>query len=194
MSEEKTTQERVSRNTGEEIPADGNKEKRRKNRNRNGRGPAREGRFEGRCIHLKGYIYDVVTGRGTYQKTTKEIAEYIGRTYEDAGEFRTGLVNLRLPVLVPPANPTSNADTATIEIWKEKRKIHVREVTARKRNSERAFALVLGQCTEALRNRIEADTRWNDINNQSDIIELLSLIRGCMSQKQTRRNDVHQRT
>jgi hypothetical protein len=32
-------------------------------------------------------VYDVVSGKDTFAKTTREIAEYVGREFEDAGEF-----------------------------------------------------------------------------------------------------------
>ena len=40
-------------------------------------------KFEGKCADLKGHIYDCsdVSQSDQYTKTTKEIAEYVGRTY-----------------------------------------------------------------------------------------------------------------
>ena len=38
-----------------------------------GKGP----RFEGKCEDLKTSVYDVVSGKDTFVKTTREIAEYV---------------------------------------------------------------------------------------------------------------------
>jgi hypothetical protein len=37
----------------------------------------REGKFEGKCEAIKNSTYDVVAGKDTFLKTTREIAEYV---------------------------------------------------------------------------------------------------------------------
>ncbi len=61
---------------------------RRRNWNRRSKGQ-REPKFKGKCANLKESMYNVVTGKDTFAKTTCEIAEYVGREFDDAGEFRT---------------------------------------------------------------------------------------------------------
>jgi hypothetical protein len=41
-------------------------------------------RFEGRCDDLKGHVYDSIDARQAdqYTKMTREIAEFLGRTYK----------------------------------------------------------------------------------------------------------------
>jgi hypothetical protein len=65
-------------------------------------------KFEGKCTELKGSVYDVVSGKDTFAKTTREIAEHVRREFDDAGEFRTGMVEMSLPTLVEPAPPDAN--------------------------------------------------------------------------------------
>jgi hypothetical protein len=82
----------------EGTSTNGNTESRRRSERR---GHRDGGKFEGKCVNLKSSTYNVTgAGRDTFIKTTREIAEYIGRTYEDAGEFRTSLVELSLLDLV----------------------------------------------------------------------------------------------
>ena len=50
---------------------------------------------------------------------------------------------------------------------------------------------MLGQCSQAVRNRIEAHADWSTINESSDVIELLRLIQTCMTQRQTRKHPIH---
>lgn len=62
-------------------------------------------KFEGRCVDLKGHIYDCSDVRQSdqYTKTTKEIAEYVGRTYKYGGDTRLAIENdLTLPTFTPP--------------------------------------------------------------------------------------------
>ena len=49
----------------------------------------------------------MVSRKDTFTKTTQEIAEYVGGEFDNAGEFRTGMVEMRLPPLTelpPPAD------------------------------------------------------------------------------------------
>jgi hypothetical protein len=81
----------------------------RRRNNRNRCSGNREPKFEGKCSEIKNSVYDVVSGKDTVAKTTREIAEYVGREFDDAGEFRTGMVEMRLPPLTkppPPLQPT----------------------------------------------------------------------------------------
>jgi hypothetical protein len=59
-----------------------------------------------------------VTGKGTFTKTTQEIAEYVGHEFNDAGKFRMGMVKMQLHPIdeqVPPANPNQVVE---FELWK----------------------------------------------------------------------------
>ena len=40
-----------------------------------------------------------------FTTTTERIGEYVAKTYEHAGEFRTGLMNLSSPILEKPHDP-----------------------------------------------------------------------------------------
>ena len=54
---------------------------------------------EGHCEALKQHIYDCSNGRqvDTYSKTTKEIADYVGREYKYGGDIRRAVVKLTRP-------------------------------------------------------------------------------------------------
>ena len=169
----------------------------RDNRRNNGRtsNQRRQGnrhsRFEGECDDLKGAVYDVAAGRDTFMKTTRSIAEYVGRSYDDASDFRTGMVNLELPAVDAPDNPADDAGAVRLELWKLARRRYEVALENRRKVNGRAYALVLGQCSQAVRNRIEAHADWSTINESSDVIELLRLIQTCMMQRQTRKHPIH---
>ena len=54
---------------------------------------ARGTKFEGRCEDLKGHIYDYGDSKNADQfiQTTKEIKNYVGRTYKYAGDITTAI-------------------------------------------------------------------------------------------------------
>jgi hypothetical protein len=148
---------------------------RRNNRNRRNAAP-REAHFEGSCDDLKGSVYDVTAGKDTFLKTTRKIAEYVGREYSDAGDYRLAMMNLNLPALVEPQLPVDGANVMVMEIWKMARCTYDKKLEARGRNEQRIYVLTLGQCSQALRNRMEAHHDWTTTDRDSDVIGLLTII------------------
>ena len=168
---------------------------RRGGRNHKPGGPRLE-RFEGKCEALKGHIYDIARGSlrqgETFQKTTREIAEYIGREFDEGGEFRTGLVRLELPALIEPVPPNRpSQDKVRFEMWKFEFARFKKESANRKRNEQKAYAIVLGQCSPAVRDMIEAHHDWRQVNDTSDVIGLLKLIQQAVVTKNTSKYEVH---
>ena len=169
----------------------------RNNSNRN-RGRNRHGgnsdRFEGKCEDLKGFVYDVQHSDATesFQKTTQEIAEYISKEYEKAGEFRTALVNLKFEELVEPIISDSDAENK-VEVLKYERlvKAYDARVEARTKNEGKAFPLILGQCSPAMRDRLEAADSWRGINAATNVIGLLKLIQTTCATKQSKQEASH---
>ena len=160
-------------------------------RNKNRRAAKREPKFEGKCGELKDAVYDVVSGKETFTKTTRDIAEYVGRQFEEAGEFRTAMVDMELAPLVEPTAPTDTTNVVALELWKMARRTYEKKVEARRSTSQRVYALVLGQCSQALRNRMEPHVDWPAIDGASDVMRLLGLVQSCMTQRQTRKHPVH---
>jgi hypothetical protein len=147
---------------------------RRGNKNRSGANQV-EPKFEGKRSEIKSPVYDVISGKDTLAKTTREIAEYVGREFDDAGEFRTGMVEMRLPALTEPAPPVDGTPI-NFELWKMTRRTFEKQTEARRRNSSCVYALIIGQCSQALCNRMEANERWSRINKDSDVMALLQLV------------------
>jgi len=101
-------------------------------------------------------VYDIVAGKESFLRTTREIAKYVGSQYEDAGEFRIGMVELALPALAAPKHPTNATKTIEMEEWKTAFQMHQDAVHIRKHNNNCVYALVLGQCAHMLCNCVEA--------------------------------------
>jgi hypothetical protein len=157
------------------------------------------GPFKGKATDLHGFIYDVGlpnSNNDLFSKTTKEIAEHVSCTVEGAGDFRLAMVDLTFPTLAPPSAPVNEPGT-TEPSWvdKEQYKIEYSEYvkTKNKRTQVQAkvFPLVLGQCSCAIRDRLEASPDWPNINTSSDVLELLKLIQKSMYTKATNRHPTH---
>ena len=134
-------------------------------------------RFEGREPSMRGYIYDFTGERNPEQwiKTTKEIISYVGRTYTRyTSEFTEAVKELRLTDPVEPTNPDPTNPIA-FELWK----IEIREYKTKVQefNNFRAglYSLVLGQCSEALEDRLRSHHSYPGADQ--DGIALLSIIK-----------------
>jgi len=106
---------------GKEQPATGRKHH-RQNGHQKPFVPPRQPKFEGKCDGLKGHIYDCSDARQSdlYTKTTKEIAEYVGRTFTHyGGDVRLAVENLEVPTFVEPTDPPVEATLTQREIWKK---------------------------------------------------------------------------
>jgi hypothetical protein len=50
-------------------------------------------------------------------KTTKEIAEYVGRTFKKGSDTRLAVENLTMPTLTLPVAPTDEKDRTLNKVW-----------------------------------------------------------------------------
>ena len=165
--------------------------KKKKNRNR---GSPRTPRFKGKCEELEGYVYDTGlphSNQDLFTNTTKEIAEYVAREYDNAREFRVGLVELNLPDPEPPARPNNDANVFVVEEWKEDFKEYRAKMKAREANKGKVFPLILGQCSRTICDRIEASDDWETVSSEYDVIGLLTLIRQSLYNRATTRKSTH---
>jgi uncharacterized membrane protein YgcG len=164
-------------------------------RNNHQRAPSRA-RFEGKVEALKGFVYDVAGARGGlnyFHRTTKEIAEYMFRQHKEAGNFIDALDPNKLqfddiPVPTRPADPT---DFYQVEQWKFAAKSHFTKTELRESMSKQAYAMALGQCSPAVRDRLEASGQWADIKGTQDVLKLLKLIRSSLFSGATSRHNMH---
>jgi hypothetical protein len=167
--------------------------------NNNNNNSTTRGPFKGKVTDLHGFIYDVRlpnSNNDLFSKTTKEIAEHVSSTIEGAGDFRLAMVNLVFPTLAPPSAP-ANAPGTNEPSWVDKEQFklqyseYIKETKKRWQVQAKVFPLVLGQCSRTIRDRLEASPDWNNINTNSDMLELLKLIQKSMYTKATNRHPTH---
>ena len=127
---------------------------RRNRRNRGRRTGVQQTRFIGVCEELKEYVYDTGVGRNNaeiFSKTTKAIAEYVAREYSGAGKFCNGLPEMTLPTLTALSPPANTATMVHLKIWEMDFKEYRKQMEERERSMEKTYALILGQCSNNLR-------------------------------------------
>jgi hypothetical protein len=134
-------------------------------------------RFEGREPALAGHIYDFTGERmpDQFLKTTKEIKNYVGWTYTKfTADFVQSVEDLALADPVAPANPDP-ANQLAVEIWKMELKEHREKIQHYQNFRAGLYNVVMGQCTEALEDRLKLHEDYPAANN--DGIALLVIIK-----------------
>ena len=148
--------------------------------------------FEGKCDDLSGYIYECADPKQAtdmYANTTKEISEYVGRTYKYGGEMRQVIMKLRLPVWpIPEDIPADSSDRLKI-IWKNRLTEYVKKESVLAENVKTVYSLIWGQCTDIMRQKITSHSDYETTEDVSDAIGLLKTIKSIMFNFQGLRYD-----
>jgi hypothetical protein len=155
--------------------------------------PPRQAKFEGKCDALKGHIYDCSDSRQAdlYSKTTKEIAEYVGRTYTYGGDMRRAVERLEVPAFVMPEDPAEDATETEREIWKVEVKEFVHRRRSIRENLKTLYSLAWGQCTDIMRQKIEALDNHEQMATESDGLGLLRAIKNASFNFQSQKYVAH---
>ena len=115
---------------------------RRNQRNRGRRTGVQQTWFTGVCEELKDHVYNTGVGRNNaeiFSKTMKAIAEYVAREYTAAGEFRNGLPDMTLPMLIAPSPPEATATVVELKIWEMDFKEYRKRMEEREKNMEKTY-------------------------------------------------------
>ena len=126
-----------------------------------------------------------------FTTTTERLGEYVAKTYDHAGEFRTGLMNLSFPSLKKPPDPGKDPTFAQQQEYKSEYDNWNKAKQRRSHNVQRVFALILGQCSDTIKNRIRSDQQWLVIDQNCDVIRLLTLIRDGLYQNAANLDKTH---
>jgi Zinc knuckle len=144
-------------------------------------------KFEGRCNELAGHVYDYARVRQAadqYTKTTREICEYVGRTYKHGADTKIALEMLAMPTFCEPENPLADATQTRVRIWEKEVNEYVKRGILLSENLKTAYSLIYGQCSEAMRAKLESRPNHQAMEASADAIALLENIRTVMFQFQ----------
>ena len=93
-------------------------------------------------------------------------------------------------MLLEPANP-ANSKLASTKQYKFELCQYLTKAERCEKTMERVFAIILGQCSCTIRNRMEAAQSWKSNNICSNVFALLALICTCLYQCSTHCNQIH---
>jgi hypothetical protein len=144
--------------------------------------------FEGKCDDLKGHIYDcgnAARAADMYTKTTREITEYIGRTIKYSAAIVRAMETLTEPTIAYPEELPDSATAYEKRIWDKKVDKAIEEEYKLKDIGSRAYAIVWGQCSDALREKAKAHKSYRSAHDTGSVIALLQIIKTEMFTFQT---------
>lgn len=155
-----------------------NKKKNRQNNNAN------SSSFKGPLVGYENYVYDVnknSSGADAFNTTTIRLSEYISRTVSHAGEFMNAMNpdNLGFVPIVEPPDTVATTGVA-YEKWKTLHRNWDMKTQRRDEGSKAAFAIIMGQCSDSLKDKMRTYDEWENIQANLTIIALLELIRTAM--------------
>ena len=113
-----------------------------------------------------------------FTKTTKEVAEYAGRKLKYSADIRKAIEDLETPIIAEPTDPALPATMTQRRIWEKGVDEHMRRLSMLRQDLETMYSVILGQCTDAMRARLESEGTFVQVARDSDAVELLKLIRG----------------
>lgn len=171
------------------------------NRRRNNRGIYKNNKvgddgFKGKHKDLSGYVYtyDASTRADQYEKVTERIAEHLKDKCQFPDDLEKCLLSLKEPNtdewMPKPGKLTDEqkADPEMVEMRKQIRTEEVKEYMLRKRmfksDKSKAYTIVLGQCSPALKAKLKGQDTWEDIGSKSDVVMLLKSIKVWMMNQQ----------
>ena len=136
--------------------------------------------FVGRESAMNGHVFDY-TGERTpekYIRTMKELVAHVGLTNKHyTTDLQEGLENLVLVDPTAPENPPEGNQVA-FEIWKMDIKEYREKVKVFSNFRASLYSLVLGQCTDALQERLKSHHDFEAASQ--DGIALLVIIRSLI--------------
>jgi hypothetical protein len=118
-------------------------------------------KFEGKCDGLKDSIYDCSDTKQAdiYIKTTKNLSNYVGQTLKFGGDISIAVQTLQKPKFTLPPKLADGALDAEKELWKDAVKQVGKKLNYLDENIKTVYAIVWGQCTDIMQQKIEAYIR-----------------------------------
>ena len=126
-----------------------------------------------------------------YAKTTKEIAGYVGRTYKFGGDTRLAVENGEAPIFSLPPDPPAGCSKGVEKLWEKELDDNANWRTQLGHNLRQLFALVWGQCTEILQQRLGADEGFASMSTTNDGLLLIKAIKNINYHHQSHKYTPH---
>ena len=147
--------------------------------------------FRGEHEDLRGWVYTYDTSARAYQytKTTEAITKWVKRNLKWSSDITSAINKLTAPnpeEWSPKSRkPKEGEDQALVDkILNEEIKLFMLRKQAYIDNKCNVFTVVLGQCDEPLKAKLEGQEDWEDIFSQDNLVELMKSIKKWLINQQ----------
>ena len=126
-----------------------------------------------------------------FVKTTKEIAGFVGRTYKYGGDARIAIETQESPTFALPPDVSDTATKGELRMWEKQLDAISKRRDQLEHNLRQVFALVWGQCTDILQQKIEAEEGFAAMSADNDGLLLLRTIKNITYRFQSQKYSPH---
>ena len=124
------------------------------------------------------YTYGTNDQSARFVKTTRSIAEYVGREMDK--EMWTLVLERKETEFKEPRDPGSRATKGQLEKYKMELRIYLEDGKRYQRQKGRVFLIILGQCTAAMKNKLEGLPEYKELEKNDDVKGLLEKIKALV--------------
>jgi hypothetical protein len=134
------------------------------------------------------FVYQHTDGRDAtdqFTNSTDEIIWHCSTKYKNGADVERPLADgaklvIELPAAPTPAGIPPIVPEAQMVIWKMKLQLSLQRGSMLDSNLESAYALIKGQCSKPILEKVEGQQAYNNVHQDRDPIGLLGLIKSVM--------------
>lgn len=130
-----------------------------------------------RLEELKSHVYGIGASvqADWYTKTTKAIAEYVGRVY--GHDMKILVLKGQEAVLEEPEFPADTSNEKEKAIWSKKYDHFLKHEQRYKDYKAKVFTIIMGQCDKAMQNQVETHKEYETVEMDNDVASILKIIK-----------------
>ena len=142
-------------------------------RHRRPQQPHQKPKFKGNCAELQGFLFDCSDYKqaDNFVNTLKRVSEHVGAEFKHGGDIRSSIINgkeMNIPIpvapsIVNPAAPTPEEQVLQM-IFKGEIDAYIKRKSVLEDNIQKAYLLVLGQCTNLLQSKLKQQSSWAQVS------------------------------
>lgn len=127
--------------------------------------------FHGEHEDLKGFVYtyDEAARADQYEKTTKQIGQWVKKELQFSIDIYNSIKRLEEPDkdMWEPEDLLEDATAGKRAIFNEKKKEFMLRSRTYDNNRTKVYTVVYGQCSDAMRCKLEAQDEWDEIDENT---------------------------
>ena len=165
-----------SSNDGKRNRRRGNGKRSNNNSNNTIQGPT----FKGKYAEMNGQVfqcYDETSKRNQFEKTIEELGRYASTYMSNARDIKLMLKTVKETIFLEPSDPPFSASRTSIRIWEKEVDIYVERKANYDENKCTICAIILGQCSDAMKAKLKGHAAFKTWENTHDVIEILTEIK-----------------